>query len=101
MQGLVIMDPVISPGLMGYRFLRDIAQVKPVRMRKQLKLLERFYVAGVDGLMSENLMFNKWFANRNGVFFVDLNGYKFFGSNYTTDERKSQGVFYTKESVAF
>ncbi len=86
---------------MAYRFLRDIAQVKPVRMKQQLNIIDRFYVAGLDGLVSDNLMFNKWFTNSNGQFFLDVNGYKYFGRNYTTDDIRSQNVFYTREKVSF
>lgn len=92
---------MLTPGLMTYRFLRDIAQVNPVQMKKQLNVIERFYVAGLDGVVSDNLMFNKWFANSNGQFFLDVNGYKYFGRNYTTDEKRSQRVFYTREKVSF
>lgn len=90
---------MITPGLMGYKFLRDMMQVRPVRMQNYLNIVERFSLAGLDGLMSDNLMFNKWFTNINGAFSLDVNGYRYFGRNYSTTDTRSEHAFYTQEKV--
>lgn len=99
MQSLSEFNPWLTPRLVGYKFLRDIMQVKPVRMRRQLNIVERLSLAIVDGLLSDNLRLNKWFANANGAFSLDVNGHTHFGRNYSNIDTRSEYTFYTREKV--
>ncbi|CAL8070476.1 unnamed protein product [Orchesella dallaii] len=99
LDGLQYMNEMLTPRLMVYRFLRDIVQIQPTFMYKTMPAIDKMYVAGLDGLITDNSMTNRWLVNRNGQFFLDSNGYRFFRGNYHSEDHKSRGAFYTREKL--
>lgn len=64
-----------------------------------MNVIERMYLALIDSILSNNLEANRFLINRGGAFFLDSSGYHHFGEGYSTDAKKSRGVFYTRDKL--